>query len=203
MRKHLILASALFGVVPAASFAADAGTVTVVDCQAMPRAASPAAEVKGVELKFEGSLQQATLTETSSKEKLEVALSKGTALFEGVKSGTWSACQPGEIQAVAISLKTGDNSTVVGALSAAGLAGGALAIAGSGGSSDGVDGAASVPSVNRETVASIDDEMAAPRVEEVAFGGTPGKNQGDCTVSMATVGGCRNEESPAPLSPFS
>ncbi len=205
MKKHLILASALFGFLPLAANAADTGTITVVDCQSMPRAASPATEVKGVELKFVGELTKATLTEIGSKEKLEVALTKGTALFEGVHPGTWSACQTGDIQAVAINLKTGSSGAVVGALSAAGLAGGALALgSNSGGGSAALNETGSAASPNREAlVFNTEDVVPSGYVEPVVDDLPRGKGNGGCTVSMAAVGGCRENETPNPLSPFS
>lgn len=204
MKKHLILASALFGILPLAANAADTGTITVVDCQSMPRAASPATEVKGVELKFVGELTKATLTEIGSKEKLEVALTKGTALFEGVHPGTWSACQTGDIQAVAINLKTGASGAVVGALSAAGLAGGALALGSNSNGGSAANEAGTVPSANREVLAYNTDDIVPSGYNEPVVEDAPrGKGSGDCTISMAAVGGCRENETPNPLSPFS
>jgi hypothetical protein len=203
MKRHLIITSALIGLLPVGANAADSATVTVVDCQSMPRAVSPASEVKGVELKFVGDLTKATLTEIGSKETLEVALTKGTALFEGVRAGTWSACQTGDLQAVAINLKTGASAGMVGALSAAGFAGGALAIAGNTGGSNGATETGTVASANRETLVYGGDDFVAPRAEEIVFEGPSAKNTGDCTLSMATVGGCRQDETPNPLSPFS
>lgn len=205
MKTKVILAAALLGLVPVCASAEETGTITVVDCQSMPRAASPAAEVKGIELTFEGALTTATLTEVSSKEKLEASLTKGTAIFEGVRPGTWSACQAGDVQAVAINLKTGTSGAVVGALSAAGLAGGAVALGmGSNGGGGAVEEAGTVPSVSRETLVFNTDEGVPSGYKEPVVQDQPsGKDKGDCTVSMAAVGGCRENELPAPLSPFS
>lgn len=205
MKRELLLLVSLFGLMPVCASAEESGTVTVVDCQSMPRAASPAPEVKAVELQFSGEISKASLTEIGSKEKLEVALQKGVAVFEGVRAGTWSACQAGDVQAVAINLKTGTSGVVVGALSAAGLAGGALAIgSGSDGGSALVEDSSTATSPNREALVFNTDEGVPSGYKEPVVEDRPsGKDKGDCTVSMAAVGGCRENELPAPLSPFS
>lgn len=207
MKKHILLVSALLGICPATSFAVDGGTVTVVDCQAMPRAVGPVAEVKGVELSFAGELSKATLTEVGSKETREVALTKGAALFEGVHAGTWSACQAGDVQAVAISLKSKSGGEALGALSAAGLAAGGLALGMQGGGSDGAaSGAETVASANREVLVYNREPVPTDRGGRVDLVDLPEVTRSDdCVFPMAgaAAGGCRENESPAPLSPFS
>ena len=205
--KKQILVVALLGILPGTSFAVDSGTVTVIDCQSMPRAVGPVAEVKGVELSFAAELSKATLTEMDSKETREVELTKGAALFEGVHAGTWSACQAGDIQAVAISLKSKSGGEALGALSAAGLAAGGLALGMRGGRSDGTaSGVEAVASANREVLVYNRESPPADRGDRVELVGLPEvPRSDDCVFPMAgaAAGGCRENESPAPLSPFS
>jgi hypothetical protein len=207
MKKHVVVLAGLLAINPGTLYAVDGGTVTVVDCQSMTRAVAPVSEVAGVELGFAGEISKATLTEVGSKDTREVALTKGAALFEGVHAGTWSACQTGDVQAVAITLKTKSGGEVLGALSAAGLAAGGLALGMQGGGSDGAaSGAETVASANREVLAYNREPVPTDRGNRVDVVDRPKvTDSDDCVFPMAgaAAGGCRENESPAPLSPFS
>lgn len=181
-----------------------AETITVTDCNGVPRALEQldAGQVATVKLTAESPWESNTLvylTETTSGQKMSGKLNANTAMFEKMEPGTYTICGNTPVamkSQITISpstttAKAGSNIAPL-ALGAAAIVGGAVAIA----NSDGSDGEDKAP------------ETSGASVPPTSSGNSGHSNNpsNPCTECQKRAGAaaqdCLNGEEPTPVSPF-
>jgi hypothetical protein len=182
-----------------------AETITVTDCNGVPRALEQidAGEVATVKLTAQSAWESNTLvylTETTSGQKMSGKLNANTAMFEKMEPGTYTICgnTPAAMKSqVTISTTTttakGGSNVAPLALGAAAIAGGAVAIA----NSDGSDGDDNTPETSGANV---------PPTSSSNNGGHSNNPSNPCTECQKRPGAaaqdCLNGDEPNPVSPF-
>lgn len=181
-----------------------AETITVTDCNGVPRALEQldAGQMANVKLTAQAPWASDTLvylTETTSGQKLSGKINANTAMFEKMEPGTYTICgNSAEAMKSQVSISTETTAAKSGtgiaplALGAAAIVGGAVAIA----NSDGSDGEDDAPGTSGANVPPT-----------TSGGNTNGNGKNNpCTEcqkrSGAAAQDCLNGQEPTPVSPF-